>query len=174
MTSSIHTERLFSDETKKLYEAYCKLDTDTKLAFLYFIYERMGESITPAAPEAADPNLAPILLGDFYTLESDRQLDIMREIVNGADTEYSRAYGALASNNQLLVWYAWAQGMGDTVVDLPDDYEFPESMYELLAQMESIDFQGQISLLREVAASMGLSNVQPVPTQAETGKTSSL
>jgi len=63
------------------------------LCFILF-YEEMGDSITPAAPAATEPELAPRLLGDYYEL-SDDQLAIMREIVNREDTDYSRAYGAI-------------------------------------------------------------------------------
>jgi len=98
----------------------------------------------------------------------------MREIVNREDTQVSRAYGALSENNQLLVWYAWAQGMGDTVVDMPQDYKTNPEVKRILSQIENLDFEGQISLLRQVAGEMGYSTVQPVPSQAETGKTPSL
>lgn len=168
------TSELLTGQTQDVFTAYNKLGTDDKLALLYFIYEAMGEEITPAAPTAADPNLAPVLLGDFYSLSKDDQLAIMRQIVNCDDTEYSRAYGALAPNNQLLVWYAWAQGMGGTVVDMPSDYQTPQAVNNLLNQIEKLEFQQQISVLRAIANQMGHTNVQPIPTQAETGKTSSL
>jgi len=163
-----------SEETKKVTQAFEKLGTDDKLALLYYIYEKMGDSITPAAPTAADSNISPQLLQDFYNLSEDQQLAAMREIVNREDTQVSRAYGALSENNQLLVWYAWAQGMGDTVVDMPQDYKTNPEVKRILSQIENLDFEGQISLLRQVAGEMGYSTVQPVPSQAETGKTPSL
>ena len=163
-----------SGETLKVVDAFNALNTDEKLALLYFVYEKMGESITPAAPTATDPELAPKLLGDFYKLSDDRQLAIMREIVNREDTEYSRAYGALKQNNQLMVWFAWAQAMGDTVVDLPNDYQATQPINDALGLIEKLDFEGQISVLRTAAENMGYTDVQPIPSQAETGKTPSL
>ncbi|MBF2003010.1 MAG: orange carotenoid protein [Synechococcales cyanobacterium M58_A2018_015] len=165
---------VLTQQTRTLFESYGKLSGDEKLALLYYLYEAMGESITPAAPTAADPNLAPVLLGDFYNLSHDDQLAVMRQIANGEDSEYSRAYGALTPNNQLMVWFAWAQAMGKSVVDLPGDYQPAQGVTELLDQLKGLDFQEQISVLREIAASMGYSNVQPIPSQAETGKTASL
>ncbi|MCU0526423.1 MAG: orange carotenoid protein [Elainella sp. Prado103] len=166
--------QLLSEKTQSAFDAYTQLNTDAKLALLYFIYEAMGEDVTPAAPTAADPSLAPVLLGDFYQLSSEQQLAVMREIVNCEDTDYSRAYGGLTANNQLLVWFAWAQAMGDTVVDLPSGYQVDRAIKDLLGQIEQLEFQEQISVLREIASRMGYSNIQPIPTQAETGKTSSL
>jgi len=176
MTSAQETGRSSSrsENTKKVVQAFDTLSTDEKLALLYYVYKKMGDSITPAAPTAANPEMAPRLLGEFYELSDDDQLAVMRSIVNREDTELSRAYGALTENNQLVVWYAWAKGMGDTVVDLPKDYQPTQSINNALPQIEGLDFEGQISLLREIAGNMGYSDVKPIPTQAETGKTASL
>lgn len=163
-----------SQETQKVVEGFEALGTDEKLALLYFIYQKMGESITPAAPAATDPELAPKLLGDFYELSKEDQLAIMRQIVNREDTEYSHAYGILQENNQLMVWYAWAQAMGNTVVGMPEGYQATQPIKDALSQIEGLEFNEQISVLRTVAANMGYTNVQPIPSQAETGKTSSL
>ncbi|MBN3942503.1 MAG: orange carotenoid protein N-terminal domain-containing protein [Nostoc sp.] len=163
-----------SNETQKLVDAFNALDTDAKLAWFYFVYEKMGDSITPAAPAAAEPELAPLLLGDYFKLSDEQQLDIMRDIVNRKDTEYSRAYGAIKENNQLLVWYAWAVAMGDTVVGIPASYQPSKAVKDLLSQIEALDFEEQMSVFRTIAGEVGYTDVKPIATQAETGKTSSL
>ncbi|MEG3850631.1 orange carotenoid protein N-terminal domain-containing protein [Microcoleus sp. herbarium19] len=163
-----------SNDTQNTVETINGLGTDEKLALLYFIYEKMGDSITPAAPAAAEPELAPVLLNDFYNLSDDEQLNIMRGIVNRSDTPYSRAYGALTANNQLVVWYAWAIGMGEKIVDIPEGYEATEAVNGVLGQIENLDFEQQISVLRDVANNMGYTDVKPIETQAQVGKTSSL
>lgn len=162
-----------SDETQSIALTIDRLSTDEKLALLYFVYEKMGDSITPAAPIAAEPELAPVLLDDFYQLSDDEQLNIMRAIVNRDDTPYSRAYGALTANNQLVVWYAWAMSMGDTIVDIPEAYQATQATSNVLGQIEKLDFENQISVLRAVANNMGYTDVKPIATQAEVGKTSS-
>jgi hypothetical protein len=163
-----------SNDTQNMVEKINGLGTDEKLALLYFVYEKMGESITPAAPTAAEPELAPLLLNDFYNLSHDQQLNIMRGIVNRDDTPYSHAYGALTANNQLLVWYAWAIDMGDKIVDIPAGYEATEAVHGVLGQIEGLEFEQQISVLRDVANNMGYTDVKPIATQAQVGKTSSL
>jgi|SRR4028119_34112 hypothetical protein len=163
-----------SEDSKKVLEAFEALGTDEKLALFYYVYKKMGDSITPAAPTAANPELAPRLLGEFYELSDDDQLAVMRAIVNREDTDLSRAYGALTVNNQLAVWYAWAIGMGDTVVDLPEGYEATQAINDALSQIEGLEFEGQISMLREFVTNMGYSDVKPIATQDETGKTASL
>lgn len=151
-----------------------QLQTDDKLALLYYIYEKMGDSVTPAAPQAAEPELTPILMGDYFNLSHQDQLQIMRDIVNGSDTEYARAYGAIKENNQLLVWYAWAEAMGESVIDMPSDYSVSDTINNLLGKIEELDFEQQISMLREIASTMGYSEIKSIPTQSETGKTASL
>jgi hypothetical protein len=163
-----------SNETQNILQTINGLGTDEKLALLYFVYEKMGDSITPAAPVAAQPELAPMLLGDFYNLSHDQQLNIMRGIVNRDDTRYSHAYGALTANNQLLVWYAWAIDMGERIVDIPEGYEATEAVNGVLGQIEGLEFEQQISVLRDVANNMGYTDVKPIATQEEVGKTSSL
>jgi len=173
-SQNVSSSAYLPEHTQGVLNAYNKLDVDAKLALLYLVYKKMGDSVTPAAPAATEPELAPLLMDDFYRLSHDRQLDVMREIVNGADTDYSHAYGALKENNQLMVWYAWAQAMGQSVVGMPGDYQADQPVTNALGQIEGLDFEDQISLLREIASSMGYSNVQAIPTQAETGKTASL
>lgn len=161
-------------ELQHTVQQFMQLSVDDQLALFYLIYQKMGRSVTPAAPAATDPNLAPLLMGDFYQLPQEDQLNIMRQIVAGEDTEYSRAYGALKENNQLMVWFAWAQAMGDTVVGMPEGYESSQPIHEILNQIERLSFEHQISALRGIAGEMGYSEVQPISTQAETGKTPSL
>ncbi|MEH2452340.1 orange carotenoid protein N-terminal domain-containing protein [Nostoc sp.] len=163
-----------SNETQNLVDAFNALDTDAKLAWFYLVYKKMGDSITPAAPAAAEPDLAPLLLGDYFQLSDEQQLDIMRDIINRKDTEYSRAYGAIKENNQLLVWYAWAVAMGDTVVDLPSSYQPAKEINDLVSQIEGLEFEEQMSVFRTIAGEVGYTDVKPIATQAETGKTSSL
>ncbi|MEH2136083.1 orange carotenoid protein N-terminal domain-containing protein [Nostoc sp.] len=163
-----------SDETQKLVDAFNALDTDAKLAWFYLVYKKMGDSITPAAPAAAEPELAPLLLGDYFEFSDEQQLDIMRDIVNRKDTEYSRAYGAIKENNQLLVWYAWAVAMGDKVVGLPASYQPAKAINDLVSQIEGLDFEEQMSVFRTIAGEFGYTDVKPIATQAETGKTPSL
>ncbi|MCT7971548.1 orange carotenoid protein N-terminal domain-containing protein [Laspinema olomoucense] len=163
-----------SQGTQDIVNDFEKLSTDDKLAVLYWIYEKMGDSVTPAAPGAAEPNIAPMLMDDYYNLSDDEQLQIMRDIVERKDTVYSHAYGALSANNQLVVWYAWAVGMGDRIVDMPPDYPSTPETDRILAEVEQAEFEEQISIFREIAGGMGYTVVGSIPTQAETGVTPSL
>lgn len=168
-------DQALGDRSHKVVEAFNKLDTDAKLAWFYLVYTKMGSSITPAAPAAAEPELAPMLLTEYYELSDEQQLNVMREIVNRDKTEYSRIYGALKENNQLLIWYAWAVGMDDKkIVPMPADYNATEPINNLLSQTEGLEFEEQMSIFRTIVGDMGYTDVKPIETQAQTGKTSSL
>lgn len=166
--TAANTPQALSESTQNAVQNFNQLNTDDQLAALYYVYEKMGGSITPAAPTAAEPEVAPLLLADFYELSKDEQLQIMRDIVSGKDTEYSHAYGALSANNQLVVWYTWATSMGETVVDMPNDYERSEQLNNVVNQIEKLEFEEQISVLREVAENMGYSQVQRATQQGVT------
>ena len=172
--STISTTQITNQSTQQLFERYNALSVDDKLALLYYVYEDMGDSITPAAPSAADPDLARPLAEELFALSKDDQLEAMRAIVARKDTPLSKRYGGLSPNNQLLVWYVWAEAMGDRVVDLPKGYKASADVKTMLSLIEGIEFQEQITLLREAATQMGYSQVSNPPSQAETGKTNSL
>lgn len=90
-TANVSSSHAVSAGTQNIVQEINALSTDEKLALLYFIYEKMGDSITPAAPIAAEPELAPLLLENFYELSDEEQLAAMRSIANCENTEYSRA-----------------------------------------------------------------------------------
>jgi hypothetical protein len=166
--------QITADATQEVFRSYADLSVDDKLALLYYVYEAMGDSVTPAAPNAADQELSQAVAEELVKLSETQQLDAMRSVVKGEDSPVSRQYGGLSANNQLLVWYGWAREMGNTVVDLPSDYEASAGVKQALEKIKGLDFQEQISLLREAATQMGYSEVGRPPSQAETGKTSSL
>lgn len=176
MVSSFNDQipQALTEEAQEVVKGFDKLDTDAKLAWFYDVYKHMGESITRAAPNAAEPELAPTLVQDYLKLSDDEQLQIMRDIVDKKDTEYSRTYGALKDNNQLLVWYAWAEEMGKSVVGMPGDYTSGDNVKGLLSKIQNLEFEGQMSVFRTIVNQMGYSDVKPIETQAQTGKTTSL
>ncbi len=174
MVSNNQTTQITEDSTNDLFQRYGALSVDDKLALLYYIYEAMGGSITPAAPEAADPELAEPLIKSLYDLSEEDQLEAMRSVARGEHSDISARYGALSANNQLLVWYGWAEAMGKQIVDMPSDYEAAGDLSNILSDIKGMEFQSQISLLREAATQMGFTSVTAPPPLSETGITNSL
>lgn len=147
-----------ADSAEQAIEMFHQLSTDDQLAWLWFVYKKMGSSITPAAPGAASSKIAEDLFDQVKQLSKEDQLKAMRAIAQkDADNIISREYGALSANTKLAFWYALALGMDQgTIVGMPDDYNFSDQGQELVAAAETLDLEGQITLLRNAVEPMGV------------------
>ena len=136
--------------------SYGNLSTDEKLAFLWYVYTKMGDSITPAAPGTAADEIAQGLFDQVKELSFEEQLAVQRKIIEGQDSQVSREYGSLSENTKLYFWYRLAQGMeAGTIVPVPDGYEPTGAVTQLLSQIESMEFEQQITFLRDAVINAG-------------------
>ncbi len=138
--------------------AFTALDTDQQLALLWFIYQEVGKSITPAAPGAstAAPTIAEGLFKQVAEMSHEEQLQIQRDLVEGNNSLISREYGALSDTTKLLFWYLLAQGMDRTeIIPMPADYQISEDAAQCLAKLQALEHAEQISVLRNLVANMG-------------------
>jgi hypothetical protein len=135
---------------------FSDLTVDDKLALLWFVYTKMGESITPAAPGAAGDEIAEGLYNQVKNLSFQEQLEVQRNLLENKNSLISREYGSLSDNTKLLFWYRLAQGMDDgTIIPMPEGYELAGNGGKLLSQIEAMEFQQQITFLREAVANAG-------------------
>lgn len=137
-------------------QAFKGLDVDDQLGLLWFVYTKLGSSITPAAPGASGSEIAEGLFNQVKELPYEQQLQVMRDIASNADILISREYGSLSPETKLAFWYYLAQGMENgTIIPMPSDYELPQQGKALLARIESMDFNQQIDFLRGAVLPMG-------------------
>ncbi|MBD1934103.1 MULTISPECIES: orange carotenoid protein N-terminal domain-containing protein [Cyanophyceae] len=137
-------------------EALKGLNVDDQLGLLWFVYTKMGKSITPAAPGASGSDIAEGLFNQVKELSHEEQLQVQRDIATNANTQISRQYGSLSPETKLAFWYFLAQGMDNgTIIPMPPNYELPQEGKDLLAQIEGMDFQQQIDFLRGAVLPMG-------------------
>lgn len=142
-------------------QALAQFDVDTQLALLWFVYEDMGESVTPAAPGASGSDIAQGLFNQVKELSHEEQLQTMRDIAGKKSTQISRQYGSMSPETKLAFWYFLAQGMDEgTIVPMPENYELSDQAKTVLGQLESMDFQQQIDFLRGAVLPMG---AEPAP-----------
>jgi hypothetical protein len=133
-----------------------RLSVDDKLAFLWFVYTDMGSAITPAAPGTAGEDIAGGLYNQVKEKSHDEQLQIQRDIANKKDTLISREYGSLGENTKLLFWYLLAQGMeSGEIVPMPENYEMASEGQQLLSKVIVMEYEEQITFLREAVMPMG-------------------
>jgi hypothetical protein len=154
-------ENIRSEGVQSATKAFDNLETDVKLAVLYYLYEAMGESVTPAAPGAASAELSQSFFDEFNALPfGDAQLDAMRSLLRSDDNSLCRHYGILSENNKLVIWYVLAERMGKDVVGIPQDYALSEAGNSSLESVKQLDFEQQITFLRDVASAMGKETLQ--------------
>jgi hypothetical protein len=148
-----------NDETiSQAVKAMQALDVDEQLGLFYFIYKEMGSSITPAAPGASTvgTDIAEGLFNQVKDMPHEQQLQLQRDLINKADSEYTRMYGSMSETTKLLFWYRLAQGMDSaTIIPMPSDYKVSSQAEELLNQVKGLEFEQQITLFRDYVAPMG-------------------
>jgi hypothetical protein len=145
------------NDTDKAIQLFKQLGEDEQLAWLWYVYKQMGDSITPAAPGAASPNIAEGLFKQVKAQPQEEQLETMRAIARrDSNHRLSREYGSLSANTKLAFWYALALGMDEgVIIGMPQDYELSQNGRNLLAALETMDFESQITVLRDAVNPMG-------------------
>ena len=134
------------------------LDVDEQLGLFYFIYKEMGGAVTPAAPGAStvSTDIAEGLFNQVKELPHDQQLQLQRDLINNADSQYTRMYGSLSDTTKLLFWYRLSQGLDSAVIiPLPSDYKLSSQAEEVLNQVKGLAFEQQITLFRDYVGPMG-------------------
>ncbi|MER3435213.1 MAG: Orange carotenoid protein [Leptolyngbya sp. ERB_1_1] len=147
-----------SNTANDLVEAFQQLDPDTQLALFWFIYKEMGGAITPAAPGAStvSPAIAEGIFNQIKELPHEEQLNVQRDLICRRNTQLTREYGAVGDTTKLLVWYLLAQGMeNSTIIPMPPGYQLAEEAQQLLDRVKQMEFEQQITFLRDYVAPMG-------------------
>jgi hypothetical protein len=143
---------------RKHVEAFQNLPVDEQLALFWFIYKEIGNSITPAAPDAStvSPEVAEGLFNQVKELSHEEQLQFQRDLINRVDNRLTREYGSFSDTTKLLFWYRLAQGMENaTIIPMPPNYQLSAPAQELLNQIKQLDFGQQITLFRDYVSPMG-------------------
>ncbi|MBE9139582.1 Orange carotenoid protein [Nodosilinea sp. LEGE 07088] len=137
--------------------AFKGLATDEQLGLLWVLYENMGRAITPAAPGAARLQFAEGLLAQVRDMTPSEQLQFMRDLVERNSTPATRAYGVLTNNTKLAFWYQLAEAMqAGTVIPVPSYYKLGAAGIAIFGQISKLDFNQQITVLRQVVVAMGV------------------
>jgi hypothetical protein len=148
-----------SNINPELTSAFTALSTDQQLALLWFVYQEVGKSITPAAPGAstASPAVAEGLFKQVLEMTPEEQLQVQRDLVERKNNLISREYGALSDTTKLLFWYLLAQGMDCAeIIPMPDGYAMEPQAAQCLTQLQALEHSQQITVLRDLVTGMGV------------------
>ncbi len=133
------------------------LSTDDKLGLLWVAYTEIGRSITPAAPGAARLQFAEGIINEIKNMSPDEQLQLMRDLTNKISTPITRAYGVLTNNTKLAFWYQLAELMeAGIVIPVTPYYQLSQQANATLVALQSLDFNQQITVLRNAVCDMGV------------------
>jgi len=143
------------DITKQAFDRFQKFDADTQLALLWYGYLDIKDELSPGTqPTVEDP--ARAVFDQIKNLSTEEQLQAQRDIVNRADSQYSKAYTALSSSGKLYLWLLLAQGMEEgSVVQVPEGYELPQETDEFVQMIKQLDFEQRLNFSRSAVMEMG-------------------
>ena len=145
-----------TQNTEEVAAGFQQLSTDEKLGLLWVIYENMDGAITPAAPGAASPQFTQKLLEQVKVMTPEQQLDFMRDLVNRNSTEHTQQYKGFTKDNKLVFWYQLAVLMTKgEVIPVPADYSTSADASRLFNAVVRLDFNSQITVLRDAVMAMG-------------------
>ena len=90
-------------------------------------------------------------------MSQEEQLEAMRDLVNQVSTPITRAYGVFTNNTKLAFWYQLAELMeAGVVIPVPPSYNLSEKANRTLFSIQRLDFNQQITLLRNAVCDMGI------------------
>ena len=142
------------ENTKQAVEKFRGFDVDTQLGLLWFGYLDLKDKLNPGNAASAQ-DTAGALFDQFVALSQEEQLQGMRDIASGANSDISRAYSALSSSGKLDTWLRLAQGMEDGRIIGLSNYEPPAETKDFVDQITSMDFEKRIDFSRSVVIEMG-------------------
>ncbi|HEY9906140.1 MAG TPA: orange carotenoid protein N-terminal domain-containing protein [Thermosynechococcaceae cyanobacterium] len=141
--------------TEQALEKFSQFDGDTKLALLWYGYLDIKDKLNPG-PGASVTVPATALYDIITTHPAEQQLQVQRDIINGADTEASHSYKALASSAKLELWLLLAQGMENgSIIGVPSDYKLPAETDEFVAMIKGLEFEQRINFTRSAVQAAG-------------------
>ncbi len=143
------------DKTKKAVESFRGFDVDTKLGLLWFGYLDIKKDLIPANQTSAQETAAAEY-DAIKAMDQQQQLQAMRDIASGADSDISRAYNALSSSAKIDVWLRLSQGMEEgVIIPMPSDYQPPENTKEFVDTIKGLDLEKRIDFTRSIVMEMG-------------------
>ncbi|TVP69153.1 MAG: hypothetical protein EA342_04035 [Leptolyngbya sp. LCM1.Bin17] len=81
------------------------IDVDCQLALLWQIYDTLGQAFAAIAPVALFSQAVQQLINQLDQVHRDDKIDVLRDILAGADTRFTQAYQSLNSNMRLAFWH---------------------------------------------------------------------
>ncbi|MGC1307920.1 MAG: orange carotenoid-binding protein [Phormidesmis sp.] len=153
---NIFPSTLAADAIPATTARFTQLSAEDQLALIWFAYLEMGQSITIAAPGAANMQFAELTLEDIKKMTPIEQSQTMCDLANRADTEVSRTYATWTPNIKLGFWYKLGELMEQGfVAPIPEGYKLSANASAVLQAIRNLESGQQITVLRNAVVDMG-------------------
>ncbi|KPQ35224.1 MAG: Orange carotenoid protein, N-terminal [Phormidesmis priestleyi Ana] len=153
---NIFPSTLTADAIPATTARFIQLSAEDQLALIWFAYLEMGQSITIAAPGAANMQFAENTLNAIKRMTPLEQSQAMCDLANRADTEVSRAYATWTPNIKLGFWYKLGEWMEEGfVAPIPEGYKLSANAAAVLQSIRGLESGQQITVLRNAVVDMG-------------------
>ncbi len=153
---SIFPNTLSADVVPAIIARFNQLSAEDQLAWTWFAYMEMGNTITVAAPGAASMQFAEGVLSQIRQMTAQEQTQVMCDLANHADTPICRTYATWSANIKLGFWYQLGKWMDEGIVaPIPQGYQLSANAAAVLEAVKNADPGQQITILRNSVVDMG-------------------
>ncbi|MGF1494865.1 MAG: orange carotenoid-binding protein [Microcoleaceae cyanobacterium] len=158
----IFPNTLTADAVPATIARFGQLSAEDQLALIWFAYLEMGQSITIAAPGAANMQFAERTLDEIKQMSPMQQSQAMCDLANRADTPIGRTYSTWSPNIKLGFWYQLGELMNQgAVAPIPEGYKLSANAAAVLQSIRELDPGQQITVLRNAVVDMGSDSGKP-------------
>ena len=152
----IFPNTLAADVVPATIARFTQLSAEDQLALIWFAYLEMGNTITIAAPGAANMQFAEATMNQIRQMTFREQTQVMCDLANRADTPICRTYGTWSPNIKLGFWYQLGQWMEQKLVaPIPEGYQLSANASAVLQAIRGLESGQQITVLRNSVVDMG-------------------
>lgn len=122
-------------------------DPDTRLVMVWVMAKQLHKAHKTTAPAAIFSQVVHRLVQEVHLVHREDRLEVLREIIAGANTRLGEAYSALDNNMRLAFWYRLVNGkshrnLSNQLRQLGES----RGMEEVLADLYQRDFNELVRL----------------------------
>lgn len=136
---------------------FAQADADSRLAILNHVYNNLREAITSPAPTALHSQVVNHLIRQLHQVRREDRLEVLRDMLNGAETRFGREYSTLNINMRLAFWYRLAEESDLALATTARSHRDGTAFRTLARLVDEMDLNQQIHFLRQVLSA------EPVP-----------
>jgi hypothetical protein len=128
--------------------AFAVADVDCQLAIIWRIYDTLGQAFAAAAPVSLFSQAVQRLIQQLQYVSRQDRLNVLRDIMAGADTRFTEEYKSLDINMRLAFWHRLTNqsSVSWTCLDRTRETQM------LMSQLDSMGLNERLHFLRRVLA----------------------